>query len=133
MIKFNIDRESEDSSCEIKGTTMELCMETIFMIRQIYVGIKEKDEYAASRFKRTVVELIDTAFLTPEELDARNKKTKEENEKLLKELDGALDALKDALKMRFQNNEETEEKKEKNLYNMDPEEFRKWLSEGDNE
>lgn len=133
MIKFNIDRESEDSSCEIKGTTMELCMETIFMIRQIYVGIKEKDEYAASRFKRTLVELIDKAFLTPEELDAQNKKVKEENEKLLKELDGALDALKDALKMRFQNNEETDEKKEKNLYDMDPEEFRKWLSEGDNE
>ena len=133
MIKFNIDRESEDSSCEIKGTTMELCMETIFMIRQVYIGIKEKDEYAASRFKRTLVELIDTAFLTPEELDARNEKAKEENDKLLKELDGALDALKDALKMRFQDNEEKKEKKEKNLYNMDPEEFRKWLSEGDNE
>lgn len=133
MIKFNIDRESEDSSCEIKGTTMELCMETIFMIRQIYIGIKEKDEYAASRFKRTLVELIDKAFLTPEELDAQNKKVKEENDKLIKELDSALDALKDALKMRFQNNEETDEKKEKNLYDMDPEEFRKWLSEGDNE
>ena len=133
MIKFNIDRESEDSSCEIKGTTMELCMETIFMIRQIYIGIKEKDEYAASRFKGTLVDLIDTAFLTPEEMKAQSEKAKEENEKLLKELDNALDALKDALKMRFQGNEETEEKKEKNLYNMDPEEFRKWLSEGDNE
>ena len=133
MIKFNIDRENNDSSCELKGTTMELCMETIFMIRQVYIGIKEKDEYAASRFKRTLVELIDTAFLTPEELDAQNAKAKEENEKLLKELDSALDALKDALKMRFQNDEEKEEKKEKNLYNMDPEEFRKWLSEGDNE
>ena len=129
MINFNIDRETETAKCEIKGSTVELAMETLFMVKEIYKGINEQSEGAGKSYKKFILDMIDKTFFTDDELEKATEKAQEENQKLLKEIDNLLDTLRDSLNMRANNSE----KRKKDIHDMDSEEFRRWLSEGDNE
>lgn len=129
MINFNLDKETETAKCEIKGSTMELAMETLFMVKEIYKGINEQSEGAGKSYKKFILDMIDKTFYTDDELKKAAEKAQEDNQKLLEEIDNLLDTLRDSLNMRANNSE----KRKKDICDMDSEEFRRWLSEGDNE
>lgn len=129
MINFNLDRETETAKCEIKGSTMELAMETLFMVKEIYKGINEQSEGAGKSYKKFILDMIDKTFYTDDELKKAAEKAQEDNQKLLEEIDNLLDTLRDTLNMHANNSE----KRKKDIRDMDSELFRRWLSEGDNE
>lgn len=57
MIKCKIRR---DKSCRIKarGTTREICSETLYIIQEIWSEIKKKDENTAEQFRRDIIAAI---------------------------------------------------------------------------
>lgn len=69
MIK--IDVSSSHASACVLGDLHEITTETVMAINAIYEGLKEKDPDCADKYKSMLTKMIDTAFITDEELTQR--------------------------------------------------------------
>ena len=93
MIRF----DSEKGSLEISGNVMELSTEALALVRSIYRSIGEKNEQAAEVYKNFFEEMIESAFMSSEELDKKAEEMEKRNFEMMNSLEELLNGLKEKM------------------------------------
>jgi len=93
MIKF----DSEKGSLEISGNVMELSAEALALVRSIYVSIGKENEQAAEAYKNFFEEMIESAFLSSEELNKKTEELEKRNFEMMNSLEELLNGLKEKM------------------------------------
>ena len=55
MIKCNVDRPKNKTAVKCGGSIIDVCVEGIFILGQLYQGIKAQNEEAAEQFRNSML------------------------------------------------------------------------------
>lgn len=55
MIEYKIDKDGDSANISFNGNIMDLVQESAFMVKEVYSGLKTKDEDAADIYKRAMM------------------------------------------------------------------------------
>jgi ketopantoate reductase len=69
MISVHFDANEGRCELSVKGSVATLCADTITILKHVYKGMREENPESAEVYKKMMIQSIETAFMTNEELD----------------------------------------------------------------
>ena len=69
MINVHFDMDEGRCELSVKGSVATLCADTITIIKQVYEGMKAENPESAEDYKKMMIESIESAFMSKEEMD----------------------------------------------------------------